>query len=346
MPQGCLLPAEWADQSGVMLTWPHSGSPWGELLPDVEKVYQTISHHVSARELLLIVHRDAAHRRHIKRKLEEANVELSRVRFAEVPSNDSWARDHGAITVLCDGEPRLLSFRFNGWGEKHPHDLDDLINDGIRRAGLFGEHPLDAIPLVLEGGSIDTDGQGTLLTTRHCLMTPTRNPQLSQAGIESALREHFGVSRVLWLEHGHLAGDDTDAHIDTLARFCNPDTITYMTCEDPDDEHFTGLQAMEREIQALRTAAGEPYKLVPLPMPAPIVDDSGQRLPASYANFLIINGAVLIPVYGDANDTLVVERLTGAFPDHTPIAIDCRPLIHQYGSLHCITMQFPAGVLA
>ncbi|HDP89872.1 MAG TPA: agmatine deiminase family protein [Thioalkalivibrio sp.] len=342
----CQFLPEWAPQSGVMLTWPHPATDWAPLLDRVEPVYREIAREILYREGLLIVARDPAHRKHIEAVLAEDNgMDLARIRWALAPANDTWARDHGPITVLGDdGRPRLFSFRFNGWGEKYAHDLDDAINARLAEQRLFTT-PMTAVDLVLEGGSLEVDGQGTLLTTTQCLLMPRRNPGLSRADIEAALIQHLCVERVLWLEHGHLAGDDTDAHIDTLARFCDDDTIAYMSCEDPADEHFAPLKAMEAELQQARTRDGRPYRLVPLPMPAPILNAEGDRLPASYANFLIINDAVLVPVYRDANDTRVLADLDTAFPNHEIIGIDCRPLIEQFGSLHCITMQLPEGVL-
>ena len=341
------LPPEWAPQSGVMLTWPHAGTDWAPILDQVEPVYREIAREITPRELLLIVCRNAKHRAHIEKVLgEESEIDPSRLRWALAESNDSWARDHGAITVLdAQGKPTLLNFRFNGWGEKYAHDLDDTITAKLAEQGCFGKNPVVPVDLVLEGGSLEVDSRGTLLTTSQCLLMPRRNPSLSRGDIEKALTEFLGLERVLWLEHGHLAGDDTDAHIDTLARFCDDQTIAYMACDDPADEHFASLQAMEAELRELRTPDGKPYRLVPLPLPKPIRNAEGDRLPASYANFLIINDAVLVPIYRDGNDKLVLERLDDAFPDHEVIGIDCRPLIQQFGSLHCITMQFPEGVL-
>ena len=343
----CQFLPEWAPQSGVMLTWPHAATDWASLLPRVEPVYLDIAREVLKRERLLIVAHDAAHRDHIQATLaQDPTLPLDRIRWGLAPSNDSWARDHGPITIRDgSGEPRLFDFRFNGWGEKYDYRLDNRISRTLADQGLFAA-PLETVDMVLEGGSLEVDGRGTLLTTTQCLLMPRRNPGLSRDDIEAALRHHLCLDRVLWLEYGHLAGDDTDAHIDTLARFCDDATIAYMTCEDAADEHYAPLKAMERELLALRTADDQPYVLVPLPMPAPITNAEGRRLPASYANFLIINGAVLVPVYADANDDLVLARLDKAFPNHDVIGIDCRPLIEQYGSLHCITMQLPEGVLS
>jgi len=197
---------------------------------------------------------------------------------------------------------------------------------------------------VLEGGSIDSDGQGTLLTTTACLLAPTRNPSLDQAGIESSLAQYLGVQRVLWLRHGRLEGDDTDSHIDMLARFCDPVTLAYSCCDDEADEHFAPLQAMKKELASFRTLAGEPYRLVPLPLPQAIFNAQGRRLPASYANFLIINNAVLVPLYDDHADEIAITNLQRCFPDRQIVGINCLAIIQQYGSLHCLTMQLPQGI--
>lgn len=330
-----------------MLTWPHSDTDWAPWLDRVEPLYREIAGHIAAREALLLVCRDEAHRRAVAAGLQALPpTAQARIQYALADSNDSWTRDHGPITLLDnDARPLLLDFRFNGWGGKYPAELDDAINIKLHRQGGFGSTAMQSLDFVLEGGSIETDGQGTLLSTTQCLLAPTRNPGLGQADIENRLKHYLGITRILWLHHGALAGDDTDAHIDTLVRFADPSTLVYMSCDDPADEHYAPLQAMAGELQRLRTASGEPYRLIPLPLPAPVFDASGRRLPASYVNFLIINGAVLAPVYADAADEQALQGLARAFPEHEIIALDCRPLIQQNGSLHCITMQLPQGVL-
>ena len=338
------FPAEWAHQSGVMLTWPHHASDWSTVLDEVEPSFIRIAFEISQREKLLVVAYDQAHQQHIASLLRQHKLQVDRITLAIQPGNDTWARDHGPITVLEQGEPLLLDFIFNGWGQKYPAELDNAINQGLGKQAIFKTR-MRSSPYVLEGGSIDTDGAGTLLTTRACLMTTTRNPQLDQQQLETLLKTELGVDRILWLEHGYLAGDDTDSHIDMLARFCNPDTIAYMQCENEADEHYAPLRAMQQELLAMHTPQGQPYELIGLPLPAAISNAAGQRLPASYANFLIINGAVLVPQYDDPADAIVLERLAPCFPNRTLIGIPCRALIQQYGSLHCLTMQFPDGVL-
>jgi len=336
------LPPEWAEQSGVMVTWPHDRGDWGD---NVASVAQTLSEMVAAivrHEPCLVVCRDMEHRQRVEQML--ADIAGDRLFFAIAESNDIWARDHGPLTVVCQNEPELLNFRFNGWGGKYRHNLDNAITPTLFKNAVFGDSPMEDVEFVLEGGAVEVDGSGTFMATRHSVITDTRNPGLDQAAIEKILSERFGLHRFIWLEHGALEGDDTDGHIDTLARFVDRDTIAYCSCDDENDSHFTELQAMKAELEQAVTVNGEPYKLVPLPLPSAKFNRKGHRLPATYANFLIINNAVLVPTYDDAKDSVALERLRTAFAGRDVVAIDCQSLIRQYGSLHCATMQFPRGV--
>lgn len=249
------------------------------------------------------------------------------------------------IYLRDDGRPVLLDFGFNGWGLKFPADLDNRITRRLHERGVFGPVPCPPQGLILEGGSIESDGRGTILTTAECLLNANRNPHLRRGEIETELRSRLGAERFLWLENGYLAGDDTDSHIDTLARLCPEDTILYVTCDDEKDEHFTALSCMADELRAFRTRDGRPFRLIPLPWPAPRYDEEGQRLPATYANFLVINGAVLVPTYGDKRDGAALDAVGQAYPNRAIIGVDCSPLILQHGSLHCVTMQLPKGTL-
>ena len=329
----------------MQLTWPHAGSDWAPILDAVEPVFVAIAASIARFEPVIIACHDQTVRTQVAARLRTAGIPDARLRLHIAPANDTWARDHGPITVLCRNEPTLLDFGFNGWGGKYAHDLDHLITRRLHAQSAFGDAPLETVDLILEGGSIEVDGQGTLLTTERCLLAPTRNPHHTRAQIENELAALLGVTRFLWLKNGYLAGDDTDSHIDTLARLCDPDTIAYVSCDDPADEHYTELKAMEAELAAFRTARGTPYRLVPLPWPQPKLDADGARLPATYANFLIINGAVLVPTYDDPADRVALERLRGCFPGREILGIDCLPLITQHGSLHCVTMQIPSGVV-
>jgi agmatine deiminase len=344
-PPSTRLPSEWAPQSGVQMTWPRPDCDWGDDIVIVEPVFAAIASRISHHEKVIVTCQDAAHQAHVAALIEHARGRLSEIVFPLAPSNDVWARDHGPITVFESGKPLLLDFAFNGWGGKYPADLDNRLTRTLHVEGIYGPTPLRSDDFVLEGGSIDSDGQGTLLTTTRCLLAPTRNTGQSQEQVEARLHETLGIDRVLWLEHGFLAGDDTDSHVDMLARFCNERTIAYTACDDPGDEHFVELQRMAQELAALRTADGRPYRLVPLPLPHAKRNRDGDRLPASYTNFLIINGAVLAPVYSDPADEIALDRLRDCFPDREIVEIPCLPLIAQYGSLHCATMQLPAGVL-
>jgi len=336
------LPAEWEEQDGVLLAWPHEETDWRHCLHEVEPVFAEIAAAASRFERVLII---AMKRQEVEEKLRRAGAVLERIEIFELASNDTWARDFGPITVLDGNRPLLLDFGFNGWGLKFAADLDNLLTRRLHESGAFAATPLETVGLVLEGGSIESDGRGTLLTTAECLLNPNRNPHLSRDEIEALLAGHLGADRFLWLRNGFLEGDDTDSHIDTLARLCPGDTITYVSCDEPNDVHFEQLGAMADELRHFTTRDGRPYRLLPLPWPAPRHDREGSRLPATYANFLVINGAVLVPTYRDAHDSVAIEVVREAFPGREIIGIDCLPLILQHGSLHCVTMQIPKGVL-
>lgn len=333
------LPAEWEPQSAVQFTFPHAETDWADILEEVLPCFVEAIEIISRYEKVLVVCRDQNEvRPHLKNAVQNNLI------LVDIPSNDTWARDHGGVTVFEDGKPLILDFVFTGWGLKFPAFLDNLITGRLQEQGIF-KAPVRHGGLALEGGGIESDGQGTLLTTSECLLSPNRNPHLDQAATEAKLKELFGLERVLWLHHGYLAGDDTDSHIDTLARFCSVDTIAYVQCQNTNDEHYEALQAMEKELQAFTTVEGKPYQLIPLPMASACFAADGHRLPATYANFLIINQAVLVPTYQVAEDELALLQIQKAFPNHEVIGINCRALIEQHGSLHCITMQYPAGCI-
>ena len=332
-----VLPSEWHPQSAVQLTWPHSATDWQADLEEVVRCFQRIAYEIALRQPLWVVCHNADE---VRAQLKHCSPD--RISVYEISTNDTWARDHSGITVLEAGNPVLLDFQFNGWGLKFPANLDNQITRQLYAQGAFPDMDYRNVKqFVLEGGSIESDGQGTLLTTEACLLSANRNDSLTRDEIELFLKETFGLQRVLWLRHGHLAGDDTDSHIDTLARFCDAHTIAYVQCVDSADEHYEALRRMEDELQALRTTEGQPYRLIPLPMAKAAWGDAGKRLPATYANFLIINEAVLLPIYGTAQDAVAKAQLQTAFPNREVIGVDCQALIRQHGSLHCVTMQYP-----
>jgi agmatine/peptidylarginine deiminase len=332
------LPAEWYPQSGIQLTLPHDGTDWIYMLAEVQECFIRIAREIVKREHLLIVAPKPE-------KVWQALLNLNNVSFLPCSTNDTWARDHGAITVLEDDSPVLLDFTFNGWGLKFASDKDNRITHQAVESGILKGRYENRLGFVLEGGSIESNGEGTLLSTSKCLLSPNRNGQMKRTEIEEYLYAAFGLKQILWLDYGYLAGDDTDSHIDTLARFCSPDTIAYVKCSNPKDEQSEALSKMEEQLKSFRLPNGMPFRLLPLPVADEIMD-GGERLPATYANFLIMNDAVLYPTYNQMkNDAAAKEVLQTAFPKREIVGIDCRALIKQHGSLHCVTMQYPMGVL-
>jgi len=344
------LPAEWEKQSGVQLTWPDDTTPWYEL-DKVIDCYVNIAAHIASREKLLVVTTDPAETKlqiAIRAAKMGLRIDVDSISFAQCMINDTWARDHGGISVHGDeGEKYLYDFVFNGWGLKFASNLDNQITRKIFFDNVFQQDVMcvDMRPFVLEGGSIDTDGKGTLLATSECLTSVNRNEYLSREEIEDELRQAFGLERVLWLDYGSIEGDDTDSHVDILARFASEDTIVYVKCDDPDDPNYAPLQQMEAQLKEFRTLDGKPYTLLALPLP-PKMYLEGYRLPGSYANFLIVNGAVLMPGAGAPEmDAKAAKVLSEAFPGREVETIDCRALLSGHGGLHCVTMQFPEGWL-
>lgn len=339
-----MLAPEWFPQSGVQLTWPHADTDWAYMLPEITALYQRLAYEIATRELLLIVAPDTESvRRHLEEQLPKRATD--NIIYIDCPTNDTWARDHAFLSVLDTGKPELLDFGFNGWGGKFEAAADNAINRGVYASGRLEGTYINCLDFILEGGSIESDGCGTILTTKACLLNPNRNPGLDQAQITLRLQDYFGAPNVLWLSHGALIGDDTDSHIDTLARLCPGNKLVYVQCTDESDPQYADLCAMEAELKTFKNADGEPFELIPLPLPD-ICEADGERLPATYANYLVLNKAVLFPTYGQpAKDDLAQKALHQAFPKYDLVGIDCRPLIRQHGSLHCATMQFPKGIL-
>ena len=337
------FPAEWESQSAVLIAWPNADTDWADRLGEVEETYIALVAAITRFQDAIVCVADEDVEAYARARLSSARVDMAKVRFIEAPYDDTWLRDSGPIT-LRDGDGfRLLDFRFTGWGGKFDASQDDLLVERLTDAGIFSKSSRQSIDFALEGGAIDTDGDGTLLTTWQCLRE--RHPDATREELTTKLTGWLQQDRVLWLDHGYLEGDDTDAHVDTLARFAPDDAIVFQACDDESDSHYAELKAMGEEIAALRTKDGKPYRLFPLPWAEPILDE-GRRLAASYANFLIVNGAVLMPAYGDEADAKAQAVLAEAFPGREIVPVPCRSLIWQNGSLHCITMQLPQGVVA
>ena len=335
------FPAEWHPQSAIQLTWPHKGTDWIDIIDEVTTFYVSLSKEIIKHSQLLIVCVNA-----VDVIKHFTSTEQKKLTLVEIESNDTWSRDHGPISIFIDGKPVIYDFGFNGWGLKFAANYDNQITQKLFAENIFAEEVNyhNHLNFILEGGAIESDGEGTLLTTSTCLLAPNRNQPLRKDEIEEYLKNIFGLKQVLWLDHGFLSGDDTDSHIDTLARFCNKNTIAYVQCADVNDEHYEELKMMEEELQQFRTLRGEPYNLIPLPMAEPFYQND-YRLPATYANFLIMDSVVLLPTYSTATDLTAKAQLQKAFPDKEIIDIDCRTLIKQHGSLHCITMQYPEGFI-
>jgi agmatine deiminase len=328
------LPAEWEQQEFVQLVFPHENTDWNEYLEEAIDTFVNIANSIQKYQKVLIVTKNLEQIK--KRFLRKRNLT-----FITLDSDDTWSRDFGGITIEHEGKYLIEDFTFNAWGKKFEYEKDNQITRKLKLKGIFKGYSHKAIPFVLEGGAIESNGEGIILTTSACLCEKNRNPKLSLKQIEKKLIQYLGAKKVLWLNSGALEGDDTDSHIDTLARFISNDTIMYQTCDDKNDSHYEELKKMEEELKNFKQLNGKPFKLIPLPWITAIYDE-GDRLPATYANFLIINGAVLVPTYNDKNDNEALKIFKKAFPKRDIIGIDCSTLIRQHGSLHCVTMQYPA----
>ncbi len=326
--------AEWERQRCVLMSFPHEETDWAkEDLNTALSPFIRIAQAIAYKEAVYIICQS-------KEKIASMFCSTRNITFIEIPTNDTWIRDYGYISIRENEETRLLDFVFDGWGGKFEASLDNSVNTVLHKKGYMGITPLEHIDFVLEGGSVESDGKGTILTTSQCLCNPNRNGGLSKAEVETHLEKYLGTKRVLWLDHGYLAGDDTDSHIDTLARFTDEETIAYVKCEDPEDEHYHALSAMEKQLKTFRQENGEPYRLVPLPMCEAKYNKEGERLPATYANFLITNDALVFPTYSDIrNDKKAEEIFRKLFPEKEIIPVNCLKLVEEGGSLHCSTMQ-------
>ena len=325
------LLGEWEEQEFVQLVFPHKETDWIEYLDEAIDTFINIAKTISKYQKVLVV---APKLKDIKQRLKSKNII-----FVNLKSNDTWSRDFGGISVRYGKDIKILNFKFNGWGKKYPYELDNQITKKLKFKGVFKGYLHQDISFVLEGGSIDTNGNGILLTTKRCLLEKNRNPKLKQKQIEQKLKSLLGIKKILWLENGALIGDDTDSHIDTLARFVNSNTIVYQTAS-KDSKNYTQLKKMEKELKKFTNLENKPSNLIPLPH----IEDKyfqDELLPATYVNFLIINGAVLVPMYNDKNDKKALKIFQKLFTKRDIIGIDCTTLIKQHGSLHCVTMQYP-----
>lgn len=335
------FPPEWYPQSAIQLTWPHPDTDWDYMLEEVTACYVNIAVEILKRQKLIVVCHNAET---VKYELKEHKDLFPNLTLVELPTNDTWARDHSGISVINNGKKQVYDFTFNGWGLKFASNYDNQISRGLFKNSIFKSDVelINKKDFALEGGALESDGKGTLLTTSECLLSANRNSFMSKDEIEKYLKEVFGLNKILWIDYGYLSGDDTDSHIDTLARYCDEHTIVYVKCEDKNDEHYEALTKMEEQLKTFTDYQGNPYKLISLPMAKAVYDEDNERLPATYANFLIMNDVVLLPFYNDQErDTEAKEKLEIAFPTREIIGIDCSSLIRQHGSLHCITMQYP-----
>ncbi len=326
------LKAEWERQNLVLMALPNANTDWVSVnLEQSAGVFRKIAQAIAYSQMVyMLVDNINEAKKHF--------CSTNNIIFIEANFNDTWTRDYGALSIEESGINKLLDFRFNGWGGKFEASLDNSVNKQLKSRGFYGKAELESYDIELEGGAIDTDGQGTILTTKSCLLNPNRNGGLNQAEAEDILSSKLGAKRALWVENSYLEGDDTDGHIDMLARFVNADTIAYLKCEDSTDSHYKSLQELEKELKSFRQVDGKPYNLVPLPFTEPKVKD-GNRLPASYANFLITNSALLFPTYQSPKDKEAQEIFKKLFPKREVIPVPCTKLIEQGGSLHCSTMQ-------
>ena len=328
------LRAEWERQKAVMLAFPHEGTDWAKR-GELHKAYAPfvrMAQAIAYSQAVYILCRQ-------KEEIEELFCSRRNITFIELEYNDTWIRDYGVLSLEEDGEALLMDFRFDGWGGKYEAEADNRVNSILHGRGYFATATMQSVDFVLEGGSIESDGRGTILTTSSCLCNPNRNGGLSKEEVEERLSRYIGAKRILWLDHAYLEGDDTDGHIDMLARFVDEETIAYVSCEDRDDPHYEELSSMEAQLRSMRREDGEAYRLIPLPMCEAVYDEEGRRLPASYANFLICNEALLYPSYGVPSDKEADALFRRIFPAREIIPIPCRKLIEEGGSLHCSSMQ-------
>lgn len=334
---------EWEPIEYVLLALPNNNTDWDYILPDAIDQYRRLIKAITDEgiKVALLCH----DKKDAMEATKDSNQDM--IRYIPMDYNDTWTRDYGMLTVVRNERLRALDFGFNAWGLKFAADKDNLVNLHLNEDGKL--MPLtyrNERDFVLEGGSVETDGTGTILTTSRCLQSPNRNGGLTKTELNQKLNEKLGADHILWLDHGALEGDDTDSHIDTLARMAPDDTIVFTGTKNFDDPQFEELLAMRAQLTLFRTAEGNPYNLVELPLPDPVYDTDGSRLPATYANYLVANDVIFMPTYAQPDkDELAMRSIKIAFPHHKIVGVDCRTLLRQHGSLHCATMQIPADIL-
>lgn len=330
---------EWTPQDSILMALPSSNTDWDYILDEALDQYRRIIKTFTDEnvKVVLLCH-DEKDAREILSGCNQNNII-----YIECEYNDTWTRDYGPLTVIRHDRLRALDFGFNGWGLKFASNKDNLVNLQLKdKFVILPTTYRNQRDFILEGGSVETDGEGTLLTTSKCICSPNRNGGLSKQEAETELQRRLGVSHVLFLDYGTLDGDDTDSHIDTLARIAPENLILFTGCRNMNDSHFEEFLKMRAQLTMFRNAQGEPFNLLELPMPDPIYDENGERLPATYANYLVTDRAIFMPTYNQPlTDSLAMQTVKIAFPDHKIIGIDCTTLIKQHGSLHCATMQIP-----
>lgn len=341
------LPAEWEPQDAIQLTWPNSATDWQPYLKDIVSTYIELVKVITKYERVVIAAADTAETQLVLQSHLSQSA-LDRVSVYQCRINDTWTRDHGPITLVATDTTKrnkILDFKFNGWGEKFRWEDDNTITRQLYDQQVFDCDWNDNTDFVLEGGSIESDGMGTILTSSQCLLAPHRNQPLTKEDIETQLRKRLCAKCILWVDHGNLKGDDTDGHIDTIVRMAPDNTLLYIASDDPRDEQYADLLALEKQLKTLTDAEGKPYRLIPLPTPLSIKDGE-DRLPATYANFVILNGAVIVPTYQQPDrDAVAIAAISHAFPGYDIVGVDACTVIRQHGSLHCLTMQLPKGSL-
>ncbi len=337
------FPAEWETESAILMALPNASTDWKDTLEDVLRTYKClIRTFIDAGEKVLLLVRDKDEAEKIIEIAEGVSL-----RYVEYDFNDTWTRDYGPLTIEIDGEWKALDFGFNGWGLKFAADKDNLASLALVEAGILRKEAYaNCRDFILEGGSVESDGHGIVLTTSRCLCSPNRNGGKSKQQIEEALHRLLGAEKILWLDYGALEGDDTDSHIDTLARLCPDNTILFTDCQDKEDPHHEEMDRMHKQLETFTSLQEKQFRLIPLPFPTPQYDKEGQRLPATYANYLATDRNVFFPTYSDPEKDIAAKRaISMAFPGHNIMGIDCRALIVQHGSLHCATMQIPKKLI-